>query len=115
MDKLYIGDIPKEYHYALFSSNYIDLFNTSNLYNGTYNFYRLYLYDNFFVYELSSRAFSNYNVTVATNIEVTDNIRYRRDFPDILQSVFIYVLLFVFLINLVTSCIKRGGLLSGLL
>ena len=30
MDTIYIGNIPTEYHYARFGSNYIDLFNTKN-------------------------------------------------------------------------------------
>lgn len=42
MDTLYIGDIPQEYHFALFNNGYIDLYNTSQLNNGTYNFYRVY-------------------------------------------------------------------------
>lgn len=115
MDKLYIGDIPSDYHYALFNSNFVDLFNTSNLTNGTYQYYRVYLYDNFFAYDTGTRQFSQYNYTYATDIDVTDDIRFRRDFPDIAQTVFLYVLLFVFLVNLVTSSIKRNGLLGGLL
>lgn len=115
MDKLYIGDIPNDYHYALFNNNYIDLFNTPNLNNGTFQYYRIYLYDNLFAYDIGSRQFSQYNNTYATNIDVTDNIRYRRDFPDIAQTIFLYVLLLIFLLNLVTSSIKKGGLLGGLL
>lgn len=115
MDKLYIGDIPSSYHYALFNNNYIELFDTPNLVNGTYTYYRIYLYDNMFAYDIGSRTFSNYNTTYAKNISVTDNIRYRRDFPDIAQTIFLYILLFIFLINIVTSSIKRGGILGGLL
>lgn len=115
MDKLYIGDIPKEFHFAIYNNNYIDLFNTGTLYNGTYTYYRIWLYDNQFMYEQGSRTYSNYNTTYAQNISVTDNIRYRRDFPDIVQTIFIYLLLLVFLVNLVTSAVKKGGMLGGLL
>ena len=31
MDVLYIGDIPQDYHYAVFGNNYIDLYNTTDL------------------------------------------------------------------------------------
>lgn len=115
MDKIYVGDIPLDFKYALFGSNYIELFNTQNLNNGTFQYYRIYLYDNLFEYDTGYRNYNQYSSTVATPVEVTDNIRYRRDFPQILTSVFIYCILFVFLINLVTSSIKRNGMLGGLL
>ena len=39
MDTLYIGDIPEEYHYAVFNGDYITLYNTNNFYpNNTYDY-----------------------------------------------------------------------------
>lgn len=38
MDTLYIGDIPQEYHYALFNNGYIDLYNTDTLFNRSIYF-----------------------------------------------------------------------------
>ena len=49
MDTLYIGDIPEEYHFARFGSDYIDLFNTDTIVgNRDYTYYRVYMYDNLF-------------------------------------------------------------------
>ena len=64
MDTLYIGDIPSEYHYALFNNGYIDLYNTPNLSNGTYDFYRIYTNVNGFYYRQMTQTYS-YNYTTA--------------------------------------------------
>lgn len=114
MDLLYIGDIPSSYHYAVYSANYIDLYNTPTL-RGTLNYYRVYLYDNQFMYELRSQTYSNTNNTTATSIQVTDDVLYRRDYPSIMFMSTIYIILLVFLFNIVTSVFKRGGLFGGLL
>lgn len=114
MDILYTGDIPKEYHYARFGSNYIDLYDRQNLTNGTYTYYRVYLYDNTFLYDIGQQTYSSYNTYYARNIEVTDNYMHRRDLPDILTCVFFFTFFFVILFNVFTSIIKKGGLLSGL-
>ena len=42
MDTLYIGDIPKEYCYAVFSNDYVTLYNKPVLHNETVDFYRIY-------------------------------------------------------------------------
>lgn len=117
MDTLFIGDIPQEFHFAQFNNYYIDLYDTNVLQaNNTYTYYRIYLYDNQFMYEQLQRQIgSYYQNTYLNQVRVTDNIRYRRDFPDIAQTIFLYILLFIFLVNLVTSSIKKGGMLGGLL
>lgn len=60
---------------------------------------------------------TNYTVTNlnAIQIEPKHDYIYRRDYPQILQSVFILTIGFVVLINIITSIIKKGGVLSGLL
>lgn len=115
MDKLYIGDIPNSYHYAIFSDNHIDLYNRENLTNGTYDFYRIYYNYDGFLYSHGSQNYSSYNTTYATSIDVTDDFYYRKDFSDILLSSFIYIVFIIFLLNIVTSAVKKGGSLGGLL
>lgn len=115
MDTLFIGDIPKEYHYALFNNGYIDLYNTPNLTNGTYNYYRVYTNSGGFYYRLYSTNYGQYNTTYAQEIKVTDNICYRQDFSNICIITFIIVFFAVFLFNIFTSSIRKGGLLGGLL
>lgn len=114
MDTLYIGNIPKEYHYARYGNNYIDLYKNQNL-TGYQDFYRVYMYQNSFQYEHLNTTYNQYNETIATSISVTDDYLYRRDFPSIMFMSFIYVILIVFLLNIVTSVFKKGGIFSGLL
>ena len=89
MDTLYIGDIPQEYHFALFNNGYIDLYNTSQLNNGTYNFYRVYTNAGGFYYRLMQTNYSQYNTTTAQDINVTNNQCYRQDFDKICCITFI--------------------------
>lgn len=114
MDKLYIGNIPKEYHFARFYDGHIDLYKTNDL-SGTLDFYRIYTYENLFAFEHLSTTYSQYNQTTAIPVEVTDDFMYRRDFPSIVFLSTIYIIFIVLIFNIVTSVFKRGGLLSGLL
>lgn len=114
MDTIYIGDIPEEFHYARFGNNYIDLFNTNYLSNNqTYTYYRLYMYDNLFEYDVRSQTGGYYNETLQ-EVQVSDNKVYRRDFGDICIIVALMVGFGVWLLNLFTSVVRKGGVLGGL-
>lgn len=113
-DVLYIGDIPQEYHFARFSNNFIDLFKQPNI-QGDLDYYRIYLYDNTFQSEHLSGSFGNFNTFTVTNIQVTDDYHYRRDFPSICLLSFFEICIILIIVNLITSVFKKGGLLSGLL
>lgn len=117
MDKIYIGDIPDNYQYAQFGSNYIDLYNTSELHaNNTYDYYRVYLYDNQFLYTTGFNQRGSYSTTAyLQQVPVTNDIRYRRDFNNILVMVFIYLIIGLWLLNLMTSSFRKGGIFHGLL
>lgn len=115
MDTLYIGDIPKEYHFARFGSNYIDLFNTNNLkQNVNYTYYRIYLYDNLFEYDIRSQQGSSYYSEILQDVKVSSSQVYRRDFGDICIIIALYVGFGVWLLNLMTSIFRKGGVLGGL-
>lgn len=114
MDKIYIGDIPKEYCYARFSDGHIDLFKNQQL-TGFQDFYRVYMYDNLFQYEHLSQNFNQYNETTAVQVQVTDDWYFRRDMPSIMFMSVVQICIIVILFNIVTSVFKKGGLLSGLL
>ena len=114
MDTIYIGDIPSEYHFARFGSNYIDLFNTNHLDNNhTYTYYCIYMYDNLFEYDVRSQQGGYYNETLQ-NVNVSQNKVYRRDFGDICVIIALMVGFGVWLLNLLTSVIRKGGVLGGL-
>lgn len=116
MDTLYIGDIPEEYHFAKYNQYYIDLYNTDTLSPGnTYNFYRVYLYNNYFSYQELHRSISNYSSDYATSINVSNNFWYRADLGQICCISLFICMVFLFLTNLFTSIIRKNGILSGLL
>lgn len=114
MDTLFIGDIPQEYHYAIFNNGYIDLYNTDTLHNNTYTFYRIYTNVGGFYYKISEQTYGSYNTTYTQDINVSNKNVYRQDFPNIVVITFIFALFGVWLFNLLTSLIRKGGLLGGL-
>lgn len=114
MDTIYIGDIPKEFHFARFGTGYIDLFNTDTLVNNrTYTYYRIYMYDNLFAYSVGSTT-GSYSSQTLQNVNVSDNKVYRRDFGDICIMVALLLGFGLWLLNLITSVIRKGGVLGGL-
>lgn len=117
MDKIYIGEINSNYKYAQFGSNYIDLYNTSVLRaNNTYEYYRVYFYDNTFVYTSGTNQRGSYsNDVYLQEVPVTNDLRYRRDFPMVILTIFIYLIIAIWLLNLITSGFRKGGVLHGLL
>lgn len=115
MDTLYIGDIPKEYHYALFNNGYIDLYNTNVLHNNTYTYYRVFTNVGGFYYEQRQTTVSAYTTTYTNNIDISNKSVYRQDFDSIVVITFIICLFAIWLFNLITSIIRKGGVLGGLL
>lgn len=115
MDTLYIGNIPSDYHYALFGNGYIDLYNTNVLHNNNYNYYRVYTNAGGFFYDYRSTSVSQYTTTYTTDIKVTDNVCYRFDYINILVITLIISIFGIYLFNIMTSLIRKGGVLSGLL
>lgn len=114
MDKLYIGDIPEEYHFAIFNNGYIDLYNTNVLHNNTYTRYRIYTNCDGFYYSVENVQIGSYTTTYTTNVEVSQNPVYRQDFSAIVVTTFIIALFGTWLFNLITSLIRKGGILGGL-
>lgn len=114
MDTLYIGEIPNEYHYAIFNNGYIDLYNTNVLHNNTYTRYRVYTNCDGFYYSVDNVSVGNYTTTYTTDISVSNEIVYRQDFDSIVVVTFIIALFGVWLFNLFSSLIRKGGVLGGL-
>lgn len=114
-DKIYIGDeIPDGYIYGNITDTYIELFNKPTFQNETATCYRIYYrYSDNLVVE-TTRTFSNYNSTTYPEVPVSRDVFDRPHFANIVVIVFCLSLFGVWLVNLVTSIIKRGGLLGGL-
>lgn len=115
MDTLYIGDIPSNYKYALFGNGYIDLYNTNILHNNNYDFYRIYTNAGGFFYDHRSTSVGQYTTTYTTEVSVTDKPSYRFDFVNVVVISCVLVIFGVWLLNIMTSLIRKGGLLGGLL
>lgn len=118
MDIIYVPkDIPSEYHYIKYSNyNYFDLFNTDRFSNNsTYDFYRVYYINGSYTYYKDTYNTSNYTNISTHNINISSENYYRPDFCNILMITFIIVFFAIFLFNIITSCIRKGGLFGGLL
>ena len=98
-----------------FGNGYIDLYDSSVLHNNYYDYYRVFTNAGGFYYEKRSTSVGQYTTTYTNNINVTDNACYRFDFPNILIMTCIFVLFGTWLFNIMTSLIRKGGLLGGLL
>lgn len=115
MNTLYVNkDIPSQYHYARFGSNYIDLFDRPSAQNVTLNYYRIYTNIDPDFYIQYQENFGNYYTTTFVDITRTDSIMSRSDIDKIFICVFIAIFGMILTINLFTSFFKKGGLLGGL-
>lgn len=113
MDTLYIGDIPSDYHYAVFSNDYVTLYRVPTAQNTDLDYYRIYFnYDGFF-YSTGTTHVNNF--TTYQDISVTDSFWYRPDISNIVQTSFLLFFMIIFVFNLITSFVRRGGILGGLL
>lgn len=115
MDVLYIGSIPKEYHYAIWGTDYVTLYNRPNAQNMSLPYYRIYFNAPGFYYSQGTTIFSQYNATTFQDIDVTDKWYYRKDSLTILSFTCVIFVATIWFVNLFTSIFKKGGLLSGLL
>lgn len=120
MDKIYIGnDIDMSYHYAVFGGNglYVDLYNTNDFRpNQRYDYYRIYLNSDKFLYSRGVWETTQYSYTRDTQAVAVSPFWYDRpDFDKVFVCVFIVMFAIVWLMNLFTSIVRKGGLLGGLL
>lgn len=106
--------IPSDYHYVSIHDTYIDFYNVEIIsQNNNVNFYRQY-------FNISPDLVEYYE-TISTedltlfDTEITNNFLARPDVDRVLLSSFIIISVILVLFNLVTSLIKKGGVLGGLL
>lgn len=116
-DKVFISDIPKDFNFLMITTTGYKLYNTDTFEEGeVYEYYEFFtsISGNTYVHGYDNPSnFSQH--TEVYQVEVTDDVFYRADIHDILNTTFIFILGFIFLINLITCMIKRNGLLGGLL
>lgn len=113
-DKIYIGkDIPSDYKYAQFSGDYITLYNQPNARNETLTYYRIYFKYSYDTFVTGSQSFGNYETTF-TEVQTSQEFFDRPDSYKIIFNWFIIVFCCIWLFNIVTSSINKGGVLGGL-
>ena len=116
-DKIYCGDIPQGFNYMLITHTGYKLYNTNNFVEGeTYEYYEFFteISGNTYVHGWDSP--SNFSQLVEVHeVEVTNDVFYRSDIHDIIGTTFIFALGFIFLINIITSVVRRNGIFGGLL
>lgn len=116
MAKLYVPkEIPKEYNYlGNITDTYYDLYNKSNIQNSTSDFYRVYYNINPDLYTHNEDYYGEIFNTNFQQVDTSSSILNHPNNLSIFGVAFIVLFTIVFILNIVTSIIKKGGLLGGL-
>lgn len=119
MKDFYIPEgITDDFCYVVPGNGYYDLYNTNYLNsNQTYTYYRFYNSVDNDMYQTLTRTTGSYygQELNAIQIEPKHNYIYRNDYKDIVVTSAVLIIGLVVLLNIITSMIKKGGVLSGLL
>ena len=114
-DKIYIPDtVPDGYIYGSINNYYVDLFNKPSFQNETATYYRIYYSYSDGLVTSNTRSFSNYNPTTFEQLPVSRSVFDRPDFINIVGVTLLFAFCGIWLFNLITSFIRKGGLLGGL-
>jgi hypothetical protein len=114
--KVYVPQsIPNDYKYITnITSNYFDLYNTNNTAGKTLTFYRIYYSFNDDMYFTYSQNYGQYNSLNLQEIERSTSIFSRHDNLQLFTISFVVLFFIIFIINIMTSIVKKGGVLGGL-
>ena len=115
-DKVYLpSDIPAEYTFGTYSNGYITLYSQPSAQNETITYYRIYYGYSDGLVTTGQQSFGQYNRTYFEYIPTSRDFFDRPDAFKIVTIVFIIVFFGVWLLNGMTSFIRKGGLLGGLI
>lgn len=117
MVKIYVpAEIPENYVYiGNITNTYYDLYDRANIQGTNGNYYRVYYNFEPSYWQEYEYQNSSYYSTNFQSIERTSSIFARPDNYKIFSVAFSFIVLVILLINIMTSIIKRGGVLGGLL
>lgn len=111
-DKVYLpSDIPYGYDYGVYSNGYITLYDRPSAQNETLTYYRIYYGYSDGLVTTGTTTFGQYNRTYFEQIPTSRDFFDRPDCFKIVTIVFILCFFGVWLFNLITSFIRKGGLL----
>lgn len=106
-DKVYITDeIPDGYVYGEVTDDYVILYNQKSFRNETADYYKIYFNYSSGLVTHGRQYFGNYTTTF-DDIDVSRDILDRPDFFNILSVTIIFTLCGIWLLNLITSFVKR--------
>lgn len=113
-DKIYVpSEIPTNYKYGTISSSYIDLFPKSSFRNETTDYYRIYYNYSSGLIEKLERSYGQ-TTTTYNELPVSYSVFDRPDFINICTITLMITFCAIWLFNLITSFVRKGGLLGGL-
>lgn len=115
--KIYVPkEVPEDYIYlGNITNTYYDLYNRSNTQGTNGNYYRVFYAFEPDYWQMYSYQSSQYYETNYQPIERTDSFIARYDNYKIFTTGFCLIFLLIFLINIVSTIVKKGGILGGLL
>lgn len=116
MNVLYKADIPDSFTYVQFTQTGYRLFDKKDVQVGDeyYEFFTnvasdVYIHDYVSVADIDTKTINTEKIYYHT---VSSDVSCRSDIHDIYSTTFILVLAFLFLINIITRVVRRGGLFS---
>lgn len=114
-DKIFLPDsIPAGYVYGSVTADYIDLYNKPVFQGETATYYRIYYnYSSGLVVPME-RTFSNYSPTTFAELPTSRELMDRPDYFNILFITLAFTVCGLWLFNLMTSIIRKGGVFGGL-
>lgn len=115
MTSLYVPEvIPSNYKYITnINSTYYDLYDKPDISNSTGYFYRVYYGLSQDLFEIRTYNNSSYYNYTTIEINRTNDFLARHDIGSIAITTLSIVILIIFLVNIMTSLIKKGGLFSA--
>lgn len=114
-DKIYIPDsVPDGFVYGTINNYYVDLFNKPSFQQETATYYRIYYSYSSGLVTTNTRTFTGYNPTTYEQLPVSRSVFDRPDFFNILTITLLLTVCGIWLFNLITSFIRKGGLFGGL-
>lgn len=114
-DKIYIPDsVPDGYIYGTINNYYVDLFNKPSFQQETTTYYRIYYSYSSGLVTSNTRSFTGYNPTTYEQLPVSRSVFDRPDFMNILTITLLLTVCGIWLFNLITSFIRKGGVFGGL-
>lgn len=114
-DKIYVpSDVPSDYVYGSINNYYVDLYNKPSFQQETTTYYRIYYGYSSGLVSQYTRTFTGYSPTTFERLPVSSSVFDRPDFINILTITLLLTVCGIWLFNLITSFIRKGGLFGGL-